>query len=83
MTRRPANFRHLLTSIALLPLLAGCMFGARWHWERPGASPADYGADEKYCKLQSYSGADGMVTQAQVRRMHGCLEARGWRKVER
>jgi hypothetical protein len=50
-----------------------------WHWEKPGG---DYSADEKYCKLQAYSGADGVVTKANVRIMHSCLEGRGWRKVD-
>lgn len=58
--------------------LAGC---ASWHWEKEGASAADYAADEKFCKLQVYSGTDGMVTQAHVRRMHDCLASRGWKKV--
>ena len=26
--------------------------------------------------------ADGMVTDESVRRMHGCMEAKGWRKVQ-
>ena len=59
--------------------LVGC---ASWHWEKHGASDDDYTLDEKNCKVQSYSGADGMVTQASVRKMHTCLQARGWRKVE-
>ncbi|PKO86268.1 MAG: hypothetical protein CVU18_15780 [Betaproteobacteria bacterium HGW-Betaproteobacteria-12] len=68
--------RYLFAAILLL---SGC---ATWHWEKRGASAADYEADEKYCKLQAYSGADGMVTKAHVRRMHDCLAARGWRKVD-
>lgn len=67
----------LLTLIAALTL-AGCALWPGWHWEKPGG---DYGNDERYCKLQAYSGADGMVTQANVRVMHHCLEGRGWRKV--
>jgi hypothetical protein len=66
----------------LLPallLLTGC--AASWHWEKRGASASDYELDEKYCKLQTYSGTDGLVTQASVRRMHECLEGRGWSKV--
>jgi hypothetical protein len=59
--------------------LAGC---ASWHWEKRGASEADYDLDEINCKAQSYSGTDGMVTQASVRKMHNCLQAKGWRKVE-
>ena len=59
--------------------LAGC---ASWHWEKRGASEADDDLDEIHCKAQSYSGTDGMVTQASVRKMHNCLQAKGWRKVE-
>lgn len=64
--------------LVVLMALSGC---ASWHWEKSGASAADYDADEKYCKLQAYSGTDGMVTQAHVRRMHDCMGARGWKKV--
>lgn len=69
--------KSLLMLIAALTL-AGCALWPGWHWEKPGG---DYGNDERYCKLQAYSGADGMVTQANVRVMHRCLEERGWRKV--
>lgn len=65
-------------------LIALCLTGcAAWHWERAGASADDYRQDEKLCKLGAYAGSDGAVTQAQVHRMHACLEARGWRKVPR
>jgi hypothetical protein len=67
----------LILSLAL----AGCALRPAWHWERPGASDADYRNDEIACKQQSYEGADGAVTQSQVRRMQNCLERRGWRKV--
>lgn len=67
--------KYLLVAIIAL---GGC---ASWHWEKSGASAADYAADEKFCKLQAYSGTDGMVTQAHVRRMQDCLAARGWKKV--
>ena len=60
--------------------LAGC---SSWHWEKQGASDDDYALDEKNCKVQSYSGTDGMVTQASVRKMHNCLQAKGWRKVNK
>ena len=59
--------------------LTSCSLWPSWHWEKPGG---DYSADEKYCKLQAYSGADGAVTKANVRVMHSCLEGRGWRKVD-
>ena len=69
---------QLLLLIAIIGL-SGC---ATWHWEKRGANNDDYLQDEKFCKVQSYSGTDGMVTQASVRKMHNCLEARGWRKAE-
>ncbi|KAB2923438.1 MAG: hypothetical protein F9K30_10810 [Dechloromonas sp.] len=64
--------------LVVIIFLSGC---ASWHWEKRGASAGDYEADEKFCKLQAYSGTDGMVTQAHVRRMHECLQSRGWQKV--
>ncbi len=74
--RRCGFFGFLLASTVCL---AGC---ASWHWEKQGASDDAYAQDEKHCKVQSYSGTDGMVTQASVRKMHTCLHAKGWRKVE-
>lgn len=72
--------------IRLLPLclaafvLSACsILAPKWHWEKPGG---DYDQDERFCKTQTYSGTDGMVTNASVRRMHGCMEAKGWQKVE-
>nr|MBL8411657.1 hypothetical protein [Dechloromonas sp.] len=70
---KPLRYLPLL----LIPLIAGC---ATWHWEKRGATAADYDEDEKFCKLHAYSGTDGMVTNVQVRRMHACLESRGWKK---
>jgi len=82
-TARPRQ--HNIGAIQILLIfclgLAGCALRPAWHWERPGASEADYRRDEIACKQQSYEGADGAVTQAQVRRMQRCLENRGWRKV--
>ena len=69
----------LFISVLLALALAGCSLWPSWHWEKPGG---DYSTDEKYCKLQAYSGADGVVTKANVRIMHSCLEGRGWRKVD-
>ncbi|AXS79516.1 hypothetical protein [Dechloromonas sp. HYN0024] len=59
--------------------LAAC---SSWHWEKPGALDGDYSRDEIVCKQQVYSGTDGIVTNASVRRMHACMVARGWRKAE-
>lgn len=69
--------KPLLTRLSTLAL-AGCALSSSWHWAKPGG---DYSHDEKYCKLQAYTGADGMVTQTNVRIMHQCLEGRGWHKV--
>lgn len=65
----------------LLLCLGGCALFPDWHWEKHGATDEDYGRDERDCKVQTYSGNDGTVTKATVRRMHSCLELRGWRKV--
>lgn len=69
-----------------LPVLIGAVLSAcalfpSWHWEKNGASDADYKNDEILCKARVYSGTDGVVTQGSVRRMHDCLTARGWRKA--
>lgn len=73
--------RRPLASTLLL-VLAGCALRPAWHWEKPGASEAQYERETIQCKSATYSGTDGMVTQEMVRRMHACLEAKGWRKVE-
>ena len=67
-------------SLCLAGLLSGCALFPSWRWVKPGADQAAYEADEIQCKSQVYSGTDGMVTNASVRRMHACLESRGWRK---
>lgn len=71
--------RLLLLGIAALLLSACSILIPKWHWEKLGG---DYDQDERFCKAQTYSGTDGMVTNASVRRMHGCMEAKGWRKVD-
>ncbi len=75
--------KRALTLVALIQAawLAGCGLMPSWHWEKRGASEAEYAYDEAQCKAKVYTGTDGMVTQASVRRMHGCLEAKGWAKV--
>ncbi len=80
VAKMPGRWR--LGIVILLTVLAGCALISRWHWEKRGASEGDYEVDEKACKLQSYSGTEGMVTNESVRRMHRCMESRGWRKVE-
>ena len=64
----------------LVQALAACALFPSWHWARPGATQADYVFDETQCKAQTYSGTDGMVTNVSVRRMHACMQARGWHK---
>ncbi|MDP2880753.1 MAG: hypothetical protein Q8N89_04120 [Azonexus sp.] len=58
--------------------LAGC---SSWHWEKRGALDGEYRRDEIFCKQQVYTSADGVVTNASVRRMHACMQAKGWQKV--
>lgn len=72
-------FKYALALAVFLPLSACALFSS-WHWAKPGASDADYAADEAQCKARVYSGTDGMVTNASVRRMHGCMEGKGWIK---
>lgn len=66
--------------LAVFLSFSACALFSSWHWSRPGASDADYAADEAQCKARVYSGTDGMVTNASVRRMHGCMEGKGWIK---
>jgi len=69
-------------TLAILTLgLAACALRPAWHWEKPGASEAQYTTELNQCKGATYSGTDGMVTTEMVRRMHNCMEAKGWRKV--
>lgn len=70
-----------LTCFVLSALLVGCALFPAWHWEKKGAGQEAYAFDETECKARSYAGADGMVTNASVRRMHACMAARGWVKV--
>ena len=78
----PHAWRTLLAAAAVVTL-AGCALRPAWHWDKPGAVTGEYDADLKFCKTQTYAWAtDGMVTGESVRRMHACMEARGWRKVE-
>lgn len=67
--------------VSLLLLATGCALQPSWHWEKEGASEEQYDFEVIQCKAASYSGTDGMVTGERVRRMHACMEARGWRKV--
>lgn len=67
--------------IVLLLALAGCALRPNWHWEKPGASDEQYTAEVNQCKAATYSGTDVMIGTEMVRRMHACMEAKGWRKV--
>lgn len=71
--------RFLSLCLVAILLSACSLFAPKWHWEKTGG---DYEQDERFCKTQTYSGTDGMVTNASVRRMHACMESKGWRKVE-
>lgn len=79
MTKAPRQKPGI--SILCVVLLSGCALFSSWHWEKAGASEAEYSFDETQCKAKTYAGNDGTVTNATVRRMHGCMEAKGWRKV--
>jgi hypothetical protein len=66
----------------LLLACLGLTACSSWHWEKSGALDGDYARDEIFCKQQVYSGTDGIVTHASVRRMQACMVAKGWRKVD-
>jgi hypothetical protein len=70
-------------TLLLLLSLAGCALSPSWHWEKRDAAEGDYDRDVTYCKLQTYSGTDGITTHGSVRRMQACMTAKGWRKVEK
>jgi len=80
-TMHPPSSLKTYLSCLYLGVLAGCALFPSWHWEKKDASEAEYSFDEAQCKAKIYSGTDGMVTNASVRRMHGCMEAKGWVKV--
>jgi hypothetical protein len=69
-------------AIVLLAGLAGCALFPAWHWEKDGAASGEYERDVTFCKQRIYPGVDGLVTNESVRLMHGCMEAKGWRKVQ-
>lgn len=70
-----------LPFMALTLFFAGCALRPDWHWERPGASDADYETDMRFCKSTTDQALNGSVTYESVRRVHACMEDRGWNKV--
>ena len=77
-----ADPRRISSMKLLIIAFAGLAACSSWHWEKRGALDGEYVRDETFCKQQVYSGTDGIVTNASVRGMHSCMQARGWRKVE-
>lgn len=75
------NFLKFSLALPVIAGLAACGLFPSSHWEKKGASEADYKFDETQCKARTYAGNDGAVTNASVRRMHACLQERGWTKV--
>ncbi|MBS1143794.1 MAG: hypothetical protein H6R14_1200 [Proteobacteria bacterium] len=65
----------------LFLLCLGLVACSSWHWEKRGAQEGEYARDETFCKQLVYTGTDGFVTNASVRRMHDCMQAKGWQKV--
>lgn len=62
--------------------LTGCALWPNWHWEKNGASESEYQADLTFCKSQTDQSLNGTVTNESVRRLHACMERRGWQKVK-
>ncbi len=77
-----ADQRKICSMKLLMLVLLGLAGCSSWHWEKRGALDGDYTRDEIFCKQQVYTTADGVVTNASVRRMHACMQAKGWQKVD-
>lgn len=78
------NLRSLAAGLSacVVLMLAGCALRPTWHWEKPGASDAEYSFDLNQCKAMTYSDASVVVTKESVRRMFTCMERKGWARVE-
>jgi hypothetical protein len=75
--------RRFYIGLAAFLLLSGCsLLRPGWHWEKAGASSAEYDSDISYCKSQTSQALDGAVTNESVRRIHACMQRLGWQKVE-
>ena len=84
-----ADQRKICSMKLLMLVLLGLAGCSSWHWEKRGALDGDYTRDEIFCKQHPLGGcnmgnttADGVVTNASVRRMHACMQAKGWQKVD-
>jgi hypothetical protein len=78
-----SKVRMKAIALSALLIVTGCsLLQPSWRWSKSGASEADYDADIRFCKSQTDQAIDGTVTIASVRRIHGCMERRGWRKVQ-
>jgi hypothetical protein len=77
------DFRKLTVGLSacIVLMLAGCALRPTWHWEKPGASDAEYSFDLNQCKTMTYSDASGVVTKESVGRMFACMERKGWTRV--
>ena len=70
---------RLLILLAVVFTSACSLLAPSWHWEKAGG---DYDADVRDCKTVTFSDSSGaMPTTVSVRRMHACMERKGWRKV--
>ncbi len=73
------NMHRSLFLLAAACTSACSLLAPSWHWEKAGG---DYDADLRDCKTVTFSDSSGaMPTAASVRRMHACMEGKGWRKV--
>jgi len=52
--------RHLLCTILLAAVVAGCAGPPRWVWKHPGYSDQRMREDLKLCKRQAFQGTPGM-----------------------
>lgn len=47
------NFLKYVLSGGFAVLLTGCALLSSWHWEKSGASEAEYSFDEAQCKAKT------------------------------
>jgi hypothetical protein len=80
--KRNIRMQRFIQMLIVSLLISGCVLWLTWHWERVGSIDADYEADLKFCKSQTDQSINGTVTNETVRRMHGCMNSRGWKRVD-
>ena len=61
--------------------LIGCATtGGGWHYEKDGASKADYNMDTGQCRAQAFAVSNPTLLQIGII-MDGCMQGKGWVRV--